>query len=86
MPSIEGRLYKEALQLDPEPNTHVSSLLLGVLQTSVSELNAMDEDEAMETESRTEFDSHANMAVIGRNAYMLNDSGRTAQVSPFSPD
>ena len=84
--SIEGRLYKEALQPDPNPNAHVSSLLLGVLQTSVSELNAMDEDEARETESRTELDSHANMAVIGRNAYILNDSGRTAQVSPFSPD
>ena len=46
----------------------------------------VDEDEASANETRTELDSHANMAVIGRNAYILNDIGRTAQVSPFTPD
>lgn len=42
-------------------------------------------EEAQE-ESRTELDSHANMAVVGRNAYVISESGKTVEVSPFSPD
>ena len=36
--------------------------------------------------SRTELDSHANMPVIGRNAYILSEIGETVDVAPFSPD
>ena len=46
----------------------------------------MERDDLGADEARTELDSHANMAVIGRNAYILNDSRRTAQVSSFTPD
>ena len=46
----------------------------------------MERDGLRADEARTELDSHANMAIIGRNAYILNDSGRTAQVSPFTQD
>jgi hypothetical protein len=42
----------------------------------------MDVDEG----SRTELDSHANMPVVGRNAYIISDTGRVADVSPFTPD
>jgi hypothetical protein len=42
----------------------------------------MDVDEG----SRTELDSHANMPVVGQNAYIISDTGRVADVSPFTPD
>ena len=37
-------------------------------------------------ESRTELDSHANMPVVGRHAYIVAETGRTVDVSPFTPD
>ena len=36
--------------------------------------------------SRTELDSHANMPVVGQNAYILADSGKQVEVNPFTPD
>ena len=36
--------------------------------------------------SRTELDSHANMLVIGRNAYILSKIGETVDLAPFTPD
>ena len=36
--------------------------------------------------SRTELDSHANMPVIGRIAYILPKIGETVDVAPFTPD
>ena len=36
--------------------------------------------------SRTELGSHANMPVIGRNAYILSKIGETVDVAPFKPD
>ena len=35
---------------------------------------------------RTELDSHANMVVIGKNVTILNETGRYAEVAPFTPD
>ena len=43
-------------------------------------------DAVMEPNEKTELNSHANMIVVGRHAYILNYSGRTAQVSPFTPE
>ena len=37
-------------------------------------------------ESRTELDSHANMPVVGANAYILAETGKRVDVSPFTPD
>ena len=36
--------------------------------------------------SRTELDSHADMPVIGKNAYILSKIGETVDVAPFTPD
>ena len=36
--------------------------------------------------SRTELDSHANMSVIGINAYILSKIGETVDVALFTPD
>lgn len=35
---------------------------------------------------RTELDSHANMTVVGKGAYILSDTGRTAAVNPCNPE
>ena len=37
-------------------------------------------------ESRMELDSHANMPVVGREALVVEQSGRTVEASPFTPD
>ena len=44
------------------------------------------ENEAMDMESRTELDSHANMAVIGRHAHILSTSDRMVEVNAFTPE
>jgi hypothetical protein len=51
----------------------------------VSGLEETEEDESME-QSRTELDSHANMPVVGKNAFVLADTGRTCDVNAFTPD
>ena len=50
----------------------------------VSALDVTEETEG--EESRTELDSHANMPVVGQNAYIISDTGRIADVNPFTPD
>ena len=37
-------------------------------------------------ESRTELDLHANMAVIGRNAAIVAETGKTVNIKPFSSE
>ncbi len=45
-----------------------------------------DDGTGHDEDSRTELDSHANMPVVGRHAYIISDTGRVADVSPFTPD
>ena len=35
--------------------------------------------------SRTELDVHTNMALVGRNTYILSDTGATVEVNAFTP-
>ena len=35
---------------------------------------------------RTELDTNLIMAVVGRNAYILSDTGTAAEVNSFNPD
>ena len=37
-------------------------------------------------ESHTELDSHANMPVVGKHAYIIAETGKKVDVSPFTPD
>ena len=37
-------------------------------------------------ESHTELDSHANMPVVGKHAYIIAETGKMMDVSPFTPD
>ena len=43
-------------------------------------------DVEMDGESRTELDSHANMPVVRKEALIVEQSGKTVEVSPFTPD
>ena len=47
---------------------------------------SMEVDVENDGESRTELDSHANMPVVGREALIVEQSGKTVEVSPFTPD
>ena len=47
---------------------------------------SMEVDAKIDGESRTELDSHANMPVVGREALVVEQSGKTVEVSPFTPD
>ena len=54
------------------------------VDSRVSELGL--ESDMLPSLSRTDLDSHANMVVVGRNVAIINDTGRRAEVSPFTPD
>ena len=47
---------------------------------------SMEIDIETDAHSRTELDSHANMPGIGREALVVEQSGKTVEVSPFTPD
>jgi hypothetical protein len=68
--------------------TNVPDYLYSLMSTTmVSDIDVSEEATDMdEEESRTELDSHANMPVVGRNAYIISDTGRIADVNPFTPD
>ena len=52
----------------------------------VSAIDVSEEvNDMKEEESRTELDSHASMPVVGKNAYIISDMGRIADVNPFTP-
>ena len=43
-------------------------------------------DDAKFGGTRMELDSHANMAIVGKYVYVLNETGDTVEVNPFTPD
>ena len=64
-----------------------SDKLFAILSdTTVAGANDSDSVSMQDEVSRTELDSHANMPVIGRHAYVLAETGKTVDVSPFTPD
>ena len=46
----------------------------------------MEVDIETDGQSRTELDSHANMPVVGKEALVVEQSGKMVEVSPFTPD
>ena len=70
------------------PGLHASRFkyhLAAALTSAVcDESQMMDEGEL--SASRTELDSHANMAVVGRNATVISKTGNKVDVSAFTPD
>ena len=67
---------------------NVPDYLYSLMSTMmVSAIDVSEEvNDTEEEESRTDLDSHANMPVVGRNAYIISDTGRIADVNPFTPD
>jgi hypothetical protein len=59
--------------------------LVRICDSTYSLISTAEEEETEET-SRTDLDTHANMPVVGRNVYILSDTGETALVAPYSPD
>ena len=59
------------------PNEHVLSVIISSLSNNVS--TPFDQP-------RTELDSHANMAVLGKNCFVFERTGRHCDVSAFSPN
>ena len=57
-----------------------------VASAGTSDRSANDSMVDAAVQSRTDLDSHANMPVVGKNAYILAESGKTVDVSPFTPD
>jgi hypothetical protein len=77
-PDPECKLFKIKVPL------RVYSLLATIMAADV---DLVLDDEDMEAEqSRTELDSHANMPVVGRHAFIISDTGRVADVNAFTPD
>ena len=60
------------------PNSYLSA----TLSTASSENN----DSGCVQESRTELESYANMPVVGKYCTILTETGRTVDVSAYSPD
>ena len=67
--------------------SHIYSLIATVMFADVADVDVGRGDESMEEEElpRTELNSHANMPVVGRHAYIISDTGRIADVNAFAP-
>ncbi len=60
--------------------TQVYSLLATIMATD-GDL-ALNEEDMKAEQSKTELESHANMPVVGRHAFIISDTGRVANVTP----
>ena len=63
------------------PNEYVCQAIFDVSSGGIKELERNGDGL-----SRTDLDSHANMVVVGKHVAIVNDTGRRAEVSPFTPD
>ena len=66
-------------------NKYTSHIISTALIAAASDENENNND-AQDSNSRTELDSHANMVVVGNNCLIVEWSGRTAIVNPFTPE
>ena len=67
-------------------STAQSGIAIDAADGDLAASNRHDPATSQQEYSRTELDSHANMPVAGRNAYVISDTGQTAEVNAFSPD
>lgn len=66
------------------PNEHIRARIHAVMCGQVGGYSTHKTDQ--EPISRTELDSHANMPVVGRHVLLIEDLGKSVDVTPFSPD
>ena len=71
------------------PNAYIS-YVIAQSKLTVSMIDGEDDNNGdhkiVDSNSRTDLDSHANMVVLGRHARVIAYTGKTAQVSPFTPE
>ena len=74
-------------QRDPDPGhiTGIRNDRIYLILSAVSEETRVNEM-TMHVESCMELDSHANMPVVGKHAYIIAETGKKVDVSPFTPD
>ena len=63
-----------------EPNNHTVISMIASIRATRGDISSTS---VSTSDPRTELDSHANMCVLGRNAYIFEATGRTCNVSPF---
>jgi hypothetical protein len=76
--NLERKLFKITIP------TQVYSLLATIMATDVDLV--LDDADMKAEQSRTKLDLHANMPVVGRHVFIISDTGRIADVNPFTPD
>ena len=71
-----------------KPNEHLRKCLISsaLVSSNVIGDDDDDDDERRNSDSRTDLDTHANMPVVGRNVLIIQETGETVDVHPFSPD
>ena len=78
-------------QWDPDPG-HITGIqnerIYSILSAASEEtrVNEMTRAIEMKEESCMELYSHANMPVVGKHAYIIAETGKKVDVSPFTPD
>ena len=65
------------------PKIVTNDIIYAILADATMADCGMDEDDAIGG-YHTELDSHANM-VLGQHLFILNDTGRTVELNPFTP-
>ena len=80
------------IQWDPDPgyitgiqNDKIYTILLSAASEE-TRANEMTRENEMNMESHTELDSHGNKPVVGKHAYIIAETGKKVDVSPFTPD
>ena len=83
-----GKLGDEQVQISSYVQRTISSAYVGaaIINDDVMEDGVPDGSIMANNVSRTELDSHANMPVVGKNCYVLAETGKSADVSPYTPD
>ena len=75
--------WNKCWDLDPGHITGIRNDIIYSIVIGASEETRANE---MNVESCTELDSHANMPVVGKHAYIIAETGKKVDVSPFTPD
>jgi hypothetical protein len=65
-------------------NSDFCKHIIGLISSSQAKAN-YEIDADYET-SRTDLDTHANMAVVGHNSVIIADTGKRCQVAPFTQE
>ena len=67
------------------PNHHINQAVISAIQSKLnSNTSGCESNEIYHP--RTELDSHANMVVLGMNAFIFESTGRIFSVKPFQSE